>query len=126
MQTLVYTPSQLLASGKEGLDDGPLAARLAQLDEDDTLIVCVEDENQILAYWPIWRTVHVDGLWVAEDARKTPAVLRALLAGVSATLRQNSIGRHFAVLETPEMEAMAERLGYTKVPGALYLSEEPT
>lgn len=100
---------------------GPLGQYRGARPAGDMLIIAVEADDTLLAYWPIWTTVHLDGLWVDPDARQHAGVLRSLLEGVSATLRENAVQGAFAVLDMPEHQAMAERLGFVEIPGRLYM-----
>lgn len=94
------------------------------------LIVAVEEETaeglRLWGYWPIWFAAHIDGVWF-DPAMKVdhPAAPRSLLEGVFATLRENGVVRAFAVLTPESPIAQADRLGFTRAPGDLYLLRVP-
>ena len=94
------------------------------------LIVAVEEKTaeglKLWGYWPIWFAAHIDGVWF-DPAMKVdhPAAPRSLLEGVFATLRENGVVRAFAVLTPESPIAQADRLGFTRAPGDLYLLRVP-
>ena len=104
---------------------GPL--READLDALDlAALPVVEVDGGIVAYWPAFFALHLEPLWIADDQRGKPSVVKALLAAMSEALQQIGKPVAFAVLDpaTP-MEAMAERLGFARVPGDLYYVMQP-
>jgi hypothetical protein len=86
----------------------------------------IEVDGQIVAYWPCFYALHLEPLWVTEDARQHPAVLRALLELLQQTLMEIGEPVSFAVIDpaTPTLP-LAERLGFARVPGDLYYVTMP-
>lgn len=124
--TLAYTVEEFLARWPD-----PPGDLRRYLDAGaDGMIVAVEEETpegpRLWGYWPIWHAVHIDGVWF-DPAMKAdhPAAPRSLLSGVFATLRHNGVARAFAVLTPESPIAQADRLGFTRAPGDLYLLRVP-
>jgi len=104
---------------------GPLAdADLSQLDLEALPIV--EVDGQIVAYWPIFYALHLEPLWIAEDHRRQAAVTHGLLDLMRQALLNIGKPVAFAVIDpdTPVL-ALAERLGFDRVPGDLYYVTAP-
>lgn len=99
------------------------AAALLTPEMAGVVVAVVDDAGALRGYWPIWYTVHVDGLWLDPALKgEGPGTLRSLLAAVFATLHANGADQVFAVLppDGPSTD-QAARLGFTRAPGDLYL-----
>ena len=105
------------------LADQPDLSRLA-----DATVVVAEVDGRIVAYWVAFYALHLDPLWIAEEHRRSPAVNRGLLEGIAAVVERTGEPVSFAVIESPTSEqfALAERLGFARVPGDLYYVLTPT
>jgi hypothetical protein len=102
---------------------GPLAeVDLTQLDLE--ALPVIEVDGSIVAYWPIFYALHLEPLWIAEDHRHQ--VGRLLLTLMEQTLTTLGKPVAFAVIDpdTPVL-ALAERLGFDRVPGDLYYVTAP-
>jgi hypothetical protein len=101
---------------------GPLADQpdLSKLAE--ASIPVVEVNGRIVAYWPCFYALHLEPLWIAEDHRKSAAVNRGLLECVAAVVQRTGEPVGFAIIDSPTAEsyALAERIGFARVPGDLY------
>ena len=102
---------------------GPLAeVDLSQMHR--ALIAAVEVDGKIVAYWPVWRAVHAEPLWVAESHRRNPAVIRGILDQVEQAMDQMGDPLVFAVIGDQDILSSghyAMRLGYERVPGDLFV-----
>lgn len=122
MHAKVYTGQD--AAEKVRQAGGPLAD--AAVPEDrytHALVAVVEDDaGRAVGYWPVFLAAHAEPLWVAPDARKNPAVGRALLQALQAALTLADAGdTPYVILDNDSPHEMAAALGCTKVPGDLYL-----
>ena len=96
-------------------------------------IAAVEVDGRLVAYWPVWRAIHAEPLWVAEDWRNSPAVIRALLRelehALDPLLQETGESVAFAIIGDADILASgryAMRLGFQRVPGDLfYLMRTP-
>lgn len=107
---------------------GPLAelgadpARLASM---AIAVVEIETDGQreVVAYWVCWYGLHLEPLWIREDARRHPAVVGGLLEEVRGIVAASGEPAAFSVIEGENLEvvgAYAERLGFQEAPGKLY------
>ena len=107
---------------------GPLAEvpDLSRLTE--ATIVVVEDAGRIVAYWPIFYALHLEPLWITEDHRKSPSVVKGLLEAVGVVVEASEEPVSFAIIDPDLAESslpLAERLGFARVPGDLYYVMTP-
>lgn len=90
-------------------------------------IAAVEVDGQLVAYWPVWRAIHAEPLWVAEAYRHHPGVIRALLRELEKALDplMQETGEHIAFAIIGDADVLASgryamRLGFERVPGDLF------
>lgn len=109
------------------LADRPPFDQAGLPDSDHWAIVVVEEGEEILASCALFDTVHWDGFHVNEEVRGNPAVFRALLGCSIAKLQAAGVpGVHMTIpANQPELELMAERFGFVKAPGTLYIVAVP-
>lgn len=121
LRKYILPPDQLERIREAG---GPLAeADLSKL-VGRAHVAVVEIDGRIVAYWPVWQAVHAEPLWVAEDYRKSPAVIRGILDQVEVAMDQFGDPLIFAIIEDGNeltSGAYAQRLGFEKVPGELWV-----
>lgn len=103
---------------------GPLAdlqldpARLAEM-----TIAAVEVEGQIVAYWVLWKALHLEPLWIAPDHRKSPPIVAGIIDAMRAGAEASGEPAGFCVIEEPNLAVVApyaDRLGFVAAPGKLY------
>lgn len=102
---------------------GPLAEVPDLSNMQRALVAAVEVDGTIVAYWPVWRAVHAEPVWVAEAYRKSPVVIKALLAELEKALDEMGDPVAFAIIgETDILTSgrYAMRLGFERVPGDLF------
>ena len=87
----------------------------------DKIFTVVEVDGRIVAYWMIWKALHLEPLWIHPDHRGNAGIGRALIQqtlGVAAALGEAAA---FAVMDPQGMGAgQIERLGFQPAPDRLY------
>lgn len=79
--------------------------------------------GKLAAYWMIYDAVHVEPLWIDDQHRKRPGLARQLWGGVQRVLEQTDANTAYATIADQDMAMnlpQATRLGFKKVPGALF------
>lgn len=77
---------------------------------EDTQIVVVEDDGQIIATWAVVRVVHVEGLWVRpEYRRRSLRMVRMLFQGMYDAARRFGVRNVWTSAETPEVQQLLEK-----------------
>ncbi len=86
-------------------------------------IIVAEDEGVIVGCTSIHSQVHFDPWWIATEAQANPAVVRGLLRTSVEILRELTVHHVFCTIDQTHLitQDLAERLGFIKAPGALYL-----
>lgn len=119
-RTLAPEESQKAIDAGGPLHDLQLdATRLAEMS-----IAVVEVDGVIVAYWVVWYAMHLEPLWVHPDHRKSPAVIKNIVAQVQDIVVASEAPAAFCIVEDVEAgEAVAQyadRLGFQQAPGQLY------
>lgn len=105
---------------------GPLAeADPTKLtDMKDLSIAVVEVDDRIVAYWVVFKALHVEPLWIHPDHRKSPAVVGRIVKQMQEIVEATQEPAAFCVIEdTPTaslVASYADRLGFHIAPGSLY------
>jgi hypothetical protein len=100
---------------------GPLAD--VRPDPAHTKVNVVEENGQIVGYWPVFNAVHAEPLWIPESHRHRREVALALIAQVLETLQEYNVAAAFGVIADVDFVVnfpMAKKLGFSKAPGDLY------
>jgi len=87
-------------------------------------IVVAEEQDEIVAFWCLFQTVHVEPMWIADAHRHRPGLIRRLWKTVTTVLADAGIPAAFAVILDENAQATlspALRLGFKKVPGDLFV-----
>jgi hypothetical protein len=122
LKVFILPPAQIARIREAG---GPLAevddlSRLASM----AIVPVVERDGKIVAYWPVFKAVHAEPLWVATEARMSATVIRAILHGVESALSAMGDPVAFAIISEDDEGLVsgkyATRLGFRPVPGELY------
>lgn len=98
-----------------GATPDPAAARV--------LVAQDQTTGNIVAYWFVFTAVHVEPVWIAEDYRHRPSVVRRLWSGVKRILTSINCDLAFCCVnyDAPWANAsMAQRLGFRRLPTDLY------
>lgn len=109
---------------KEELPHSPLAA-LETYEQMEGVIIVVEHEGVLAGHWPLLLTWHAEPLYLAPPFRKSGPALKALLTGLFATMGISGIKSAVVIIEDPELQAAAARLGFQPIPGQLYIATAP-
>lgn len=109
-----------------GFDDVELAEWQAHAS-----IVAVEDTQAglLVGYWPIWLAPHAEPLAIHPQYRTNPGVGKALVEGLVVALRTLEMKQVYALIHTNDAavnQPMAERLGFTRAAGELFLWDLPS
>jgi len=104
---------------------GPFHGQQAVVDQlgNAQVVVVRADNGAIVAHWPIWVAIHLEPLWIDPEARKNPAVVRALVSAMQWQLVKERITTAFAVIghaDLVENLPLAARIGFERVPGDLF------
>jgi hypothetical protein len=111
------TVRQLPPEEWERLRDFPLAERYGIPDPRGAAILVAETPaGEIVGVWAALTTVHLDGLWIAPEYRRTSLVAAKLLRGMKAMLTQLGIVHSFTLVESPEVLVLALKAGFQKLP----------
>jgi len=89
----------------------------------NTKIAVLEKDGEIVGYWVMFDTVHIEPLWLDPETRNHPKAAMALLAQVYTELQGAGVRQVFAVIGDQDAEVMgpmADRIGLSKLPGQLY------
>jgi hypothetical protein len=82
------------------------------------ILVAEDPTGTIVGVWAALNTVHLDGLWIAEDYRKTSRVASQLLRGMKRLLTSLGIVHSFTMIsyETPEVLQLSLKAGFQQLP----------
>jgi hypothetical protein len=107
----VYTTRLLPREEWDRLAGTDLETLAPQLDPEHTRIVVVEGPDGLAACWAATRFVHLEGVWIAPQHRKSPGVVRKLLRGMRWALQV--MGASYAITgsTTPDVASLIEKLG---------------
>jgi N-acetylglutamate synthase-like GNAT family acetyltransferase len=101
------------------LVDFPFAER-GLPNPDRTVILVAENEaGAIVGVWAALTVVHLDGLWVAPDYRRSSRVAVQLLRTMKQVLTQLGILQSFTYTESADVMMLALKAGFTRLPGDL-------
>lgn len=90
------------------------------LNPDFSYVAVVEMDGEIVARWAALNTVHLEGLFIEEAHRQHPAVARQLMTTMFQTLKGVGVVSVVTIIQDPGVQALAERVGFVVVPGAVY------
>lgn len=98
-----------------------VAPIVAGLDPENTQVLVIEQDGQIVGTWAIVRLVHVECVWVHPDHRGKASVAARLLAGMRVLARRWGATGVWTGAVSPDVEALIEKLGGLPVPGAQFV-----
>ncbi len=88
-------------------------------------IVVVEEGDRVVACWAAISTTHLEGLWQAPDHRGNLGTSRALLHTMIAQLQQQGVLEVLTNADTPEVEALLEKVDAHRLPGSTWVLPIP-
>lgn len=109
---------------KTELPDSPLA-KLEAYSQLEGIVVVAEQDGQLVGHWPLILTWHAEPLYLLPEHRKTGPALKSLLMGLFSTMRNAEVPTALVIIEDPEIQEPASRLGFQHVPGQLYIAHAP-
>ena len=81
------------------------------------------DNGEIIGVWATTVALHAEPIWIREDHRKSPVIIRRLWEKVKEIVKD--MGGHGVVGiipdDVPADKRLAEWLGATEIPGHIYL-----
>lgn len=86
-------------------------------------IVAQEPDGTIVGYAFLYVALHIGPMELAEKYRKKPGILRKIWRGVRDVMARCGYPLGYSVImdyNLPNVGSMAMRLGFQKIPGALY------
>ena len=103
------------------ISETPLAFEVwRHLDPSSVQIIIVEDGDAIIACWATMACRHVEGFWVRPDHQKRGGTLRRLFVGMRELLTGLGASTVLTQAETPEVAALLEDAGATRMKGTSY------
>lgn len=97
----------------------PIAERFGVPDPRAAQILVAEDPaGDIVGIWAALTTVHLDGLWIAPEYRRTSRVASQLLHGMKSLLRHLGIVHSFTMVayDSPDVLILAQKAGFDLLP----------
>lgn len=76
------------------------------LPTDEAQIVVVEDEGQIVGCWAAYRAVHVEGVWIHPDHRRSRVALRLWRGMRRVVAEMFGAGGAWTGSQSPEIDAL--------------------
>lgn len=78
---------------------------------------------EIVGIWVTTWALHAEPVWIREDHRKHPAIIRRMWDGVKKIVRDMDLGGVVGIIPdaVPVDRRIAEWLGAEKIPGNIYL-----
>lgn len=86
-------------------------------------ILVAEAAGTIVGYWCLTAVVHLDPVYIAPEYRQSPKLVLGLVGLLITLLRVENVAFAYAVIgdaDQPVNGEMAEKLGLSRLPGALY------
>jgi hypothetical protein len=86
-------------------------------------ITAALEEDEIVGIWSVAFVLHAEPVWVREDHRRHPTLLRRLWDGVTDIVRDIGAKGVVGVIpdSVPADKRIAEWIGAEPIPGAIYL-----
>lgn len=95
-------------------------------DPSNSVVVVLEDDetHEIKGYWVAQNIVHIEPVWLAEDARNGMNGLK-MYAGMMAALSSHGATAAYAFADRPEIASYLERLNAELLPYVVYKLQVP-
>lgn len=93
------------------------------------IVVAENDAGEIVGLWSALHTVHLEGLWIDPEYRRTTRTAAQLLRGMKEALAADHIVHSFTMVEynNPEVLVLALKAGFVRLPvDLLFLELLPT
>ncbi len=106
------------------LSDSDLAGPLSCINPDHVDVIVVEDGGEIVAHWLLCSMLHVEGLWVAPDARKHGVAARRLLSGMRKAVAARGAASVLTGAASDDIKALLAHAGAMPLPDQFVLPME--
>ena len=87
-------------------------------------VVAQDQKGNIVGYWWVYLGAHVEPVWIAEEFRAKPGLLRRMWRGVHGILEKIGHSVAYGVILDQDIPTgtlgQALRLGFQAIPGKLY------
>jgi hypothetical protein len=85
------------------------------------------EKGEIVTTWTMFPMVHIEPLWIREDYRNSPTILRRMAQHMKSMMRESGILSCYTVVmsATPVLRRFAEWFGAKAVDGTLYYWVDP-
>jgi hypothetical protein len=103
------------------LDGTDLSEGLSLLNPDHVDVLVVEDDGVIVAHWLLASMLHVEGLWIAPEARKSGVVARRLWRGMRETVAKRGASSVLTGAVTDDVKALLDHAGAMPLPDQFVL-----
>jgi hypothetical protein len=85
------------------------------------VIAAIDDDGAIVAVVGVFTAVHLDPLWIREDHRQSPSILRRLWVATKRILAADGIRAVIGTSNTEIVDRLCAWAGGRAVPGRLYV-----
>lgn len=88
------------------------------------VVVAQRQDGSLAGFWFVFTALHAEPVWLADDCRQKPGILRRMWRGVSDILRGLDQPSAYAVILDSDIPTgitnQALRMGFQQIPGKLY------
>ena len=91
-------------------------------DSNCRVVAAINDRDQIVAIWAAVAVVHLEPIWIKEEHRKSPTLIRRLWAALRNVLKTEGVQSTMTVIPNnkPATRRIAEWCGAREVDGKLF------
>ena len=114
--------------GRLSQTEGPFSGMALPVSETCRILIVETPEGQIVAHWPAFDAVHLDGLWKHPDYRHRPALDKVLLGAMVTLLQLIGVRYAYAIIHNEDLQTsgrMAEACGFVDQGGRIYAGPIP-
>lgn len=119
------TPRVLPPEEWEKLRAFPFGSKGLPDPETSVVVVTETPAGEIVGIWAVIPAPMLDGLWVHHDYQRTSLAAGQLLRTMKAVLQEFGVTTAFTVIEDAAVAALAEKAGFTRTPGDLWMLQLP-
>lgn len=118
---MAYKIRQLLPEEFYRLEGLPIAANGIPDPTICNILIAELENGDIVGVWSTVSTTALEGLWVREDYRHKTLTAAKLLQSMKMMLGRLGIIQCFTIIQDEYVARLAEKAGFIKVPGDLYM-----
>lgn len=96
--------------------------------ENSQIVAAIDEQGEIVATFTLFICAHLEPMWIRQDHRHSPTILRRMTEAMKGLMRTLGIKEAYSVVleTTPVLARYAEWFGAVRVPGVLYDWKEGT